>query len=268
MMAFLATAVSKSVSCTSRGKSGHSASAALPNRRSNSWVELFIITGPALFNAQLRSVQRPACDIHAPFCWESEPPLTFAHTPLPRSSSARLIPSIWVNCKTPCWTHNHHETSAPRQAGGSASIAVIRLPVNELSMNFASHRVDHGYLQVLVVPEALVAEVPDNFTAVRDRFRLCSKLGPDDIPMRDAIFHIEEELLHRITSADQSGVPAFVPGAVTPRQDNSRPGGYLANPPIPGSPPPLICHVPVPGQTDAPLQTSQTVDDSRMRRGV
>jgi len=41
-----ATAVSKRVSCTSRGKSDHNASTALSNKRSNSWVELFIIISP------------------------------------------------------------------------------------------------------------------------------------------------------------------------------------------------------------------------------
>ena len=135
----------------------------------------------------------------------------------PSSAGQRVanLPCIRVNCKTPCWTHNHHETGAPRQAGVPASIAVIRLPVDEFSMNLASQRVDHGYLQILVVAEALAAEVPDNFLAVRDRFRLCLELGPDDISVRDAVFHIEEEFLHRITSADQSGVPTFVPGAVT-----------------------------------------------------
>jgi len=38
---------------------------------------------------------RLACDTQAPLFWESEPPLTFAHMPPPKSSSARLSPSIW-----------------------------------------------------------------------------------------------------------------------------------------------------------------------------
>jgi hypothetical protein len=36
-----------------------------------------------------------ACDTHAPFCWESEPSTTFAHTPLPSNSIAALSPN---NC--------------------------------------------------------------------------------------------------------------------------------------------------------------------------
>jgi hypothetical protein len=40
---------------------------------------------------------RLACDTQAPLFWESEPPLTFAHMPLPKSSSARLSPSIWLS---------------------------------------------------------------------------------------------------------------------------------------------------------------------------
>ena len=35
-----------------------------------------------------------ACETHAPLFWKSEPPLTLAHTPLPKSSSATLSPSI------------------------------------------------------------------------------------------------------------------------------------------------------------------------------
>jgi hypothetical protein len=43
-----------------------------------------------------RNLHRLACDIHAPLFWESEPPPTFAHMPLPKSSRARLSPSICV----------------------------------------------------------------------------------------------------------------------------------------------------------------------------
>jgi hypothetical protein len=46
-----ATACSKRRSCTSRGRSGHKTSAALPNKRSNSCVELFI-TGPRCSRAR------------------------------------------------------------------------------------------------------------------------------------------------------------------------------------------------------------------------
>jgi hypothetical protein len=44
-----------------------------------------------------------ACATHAPLFWTSEPPLTFAHTPLPKSSSATLNPStsfIFNSCRT------------------------------------------------------------------------------------------------------------------------------------------------------------------------
>jgi hypothetical protein len=40
-----------------------------------------------------------ACDTHAPLFWESEPPPTFAHMPLPKSSKARLNPNIFVISK-------------------------------------------------------------------------------------------------------------------------------------------------------------------------
>jgi hypothetical protein len=73
---------------------------------------------------------------------------------------------------------------------------VIYFPVHELSMNFAPQRVDHGYFKVLIVAEALVAEVSGNFSAILDCFCLCFELDPDSISMGDAILHIEEELLH------------------------------------------------------------------------
>src|ERR1017187_8049025 len=79
---------------------------------------------------------------------------------------------------------------------GAALVAAILLAVDILSMNLAPQLVDHEYLQVLVVAQALIAEVPDNLVAVLDCLFLCFELGPDDIPMRDPIFHIEEEFLH------------------------------------------------------------------------
>src|SRR3954447_16637054 len=36
-----------------------------------------------------------ACDTQAPLFWYSEPSTTFAHTPLPNSSTARLSPNRW-----------------------------------------------------------------------------------------------------------------------------------------------------------------------------
>jgi len=80
--------------------------------------------------------------------------------------------------------------------GAAVLIAAIFYPVNELSMNFAPQRVDHGYLEILIVAEALVAEVSGNFSAMLDCFCLCCELHPNQISMRDAIFHIEEKLLH------------------------------------------------------------------------
>jgi hypothetical protein len=78
--------------------------------------------------------------------------------------------------------------------------------VNELSMNLTSQGVDDGYLKVLIVAETLVAEVLGNFFAMPNRFCLCLEFDPNCISMRDAIFHIEEKLLHAITSDDTNPV--------------------------------------------------------------
>jgi hypothetical protein len=63
-------------------------------------------------------------------------------------------------------------------------------------MYFAPKRIDHRYLEVLIVAEALVAEVLGNFSAMLNRLGICLEFDPNCIPMRDAIFHIEEKLLH------------------------------------------------------------------------
>ena len=164
-----------------------------------------------LFKKEAGNLHRLACDTHEPFSWESEPPLTFAHMPLPKSSRARPSPSIWFNCLL--LVGLTISITAPDDKGWrSTLIAVIFFPVNELSMNFAPQRVDHGYFKVLIVAEALAAEVPDNFPAVLNCFGLCIELGPDYIPVRDAIFHIEEKLLHRCyLRRHQSAVSVFVP---------------------------------------------------------
>jgi hypothetical protein len=67
-------------------------------------------------------------------------------------------------------------------------------------------RIDHRYLKVLVVAKALVAEVLDNFFAMPNRFGICLELDPNYIPMRDAILHVEEKLLHAITSQETNPV--------------------------------------------------------------
>jgi hypothetical protein len=74
--------------------------------------------------------------------------------------------------------------------------------VNKLAVNLSPKRVDHGYLKVLIVAEALVSEVLGNFFAMPDRFCIRLEFDPNCVSMRDAIFHIEEKLLHAITSQD------------------------------------------------------------------
>jgi hypothetical protein len=68
--------------------------------------------------------------------------------------------------------------------------------MNELAMNLAADRVDDGYLQFLVVSQAAVADVLRKLFAVLDRFGVARELNADAVPHRDAVFHIEEKLLH------------------------------------------------------------------------
>jgi hypothetical protein len=72
--------------------------------------------------------------------------------------------------------------------------------VNELAMDFPSSRVDDGYLKVLIVAQAVVAEMLRKLFAVRDSLKITVEIDPDPISKRDAILHIEKELLHCRTS--------------------------------------------------------------------
>jgi predicted anti-sigma-YlaC factor YlaD len=74
--------------------------------------------------------------------------------------------------------------------------AVGSIPVNELAMNFASQRVDDGYLKVLVVAEAVVAKVLRKHPGVRDCFNVAVELNSNPVSHWNAIFHIEEKRLH------------------------------------------------------------------------
>jgi hypothetical protein len=67
-------------------------------------------------------------------------------------------------------------------------------------MDFTPERVDDGYLKVLIVAQAVLAKVLCKLFAVLDALLVAFKVDPDPISERDAIFHIEKELLHCLTS--------------------------------------------------------------------
>jgi hypothetical protein len=86
------------------------------------------------------------------------------------------------------------------KANSRAMILIRLFPVNELAIDFPSSRVDHGYLKVMMLAQAVVAEMPRKLFAVRDSLKIAVEVDPDPISKRDAIFHIEKELLHCRTS--------------------------------------------------------------------
>jgi hypothetical protein len=93
--------------------------------------------------------------------------------------------------------------------------------VNEFAIYLAPKRIDHCYFEVLIVTEALVAKVLGNFPAMPNRFGVCVELDSHRISMRDAIFQIEEKLLHCCRLwGNQSGVPGFVPSEHHARSGN------------------------------------------------
>jgi hypothetical protein len=74
--------------------------------------------------------------------------------------------------------------------------ALLRLAVNKFAVNLSSTFVDNKYFKVLIVPQAVIAEVLRHFFAVLDCLRICLELDADAVPIRDAVFHIEKELFH------------------------------------------------------------------------
>jgi hypothetical protein len=73
---------------------------------------------------------------------------------------------------------------------------LFRLAVNKLAMNLPPVFVDNQYLEVLVVPQAVVAEVLRDLLAVTDRFGIGVELDADAVSHRDAVFHVEKEFSH------------------------------------------------------------------------
>jgi hypothetical protein len=68
--------------------------------------------------------------------------------------------------------------------------------MNVFAMNLATGRVDDRYLQILVVAQAVVAEVLSKLFAMIDRVGVGLEIDSDPVPERNAIFHIEKEFLH------------------------------------------------------------------------
>src|ERR1700730_7852896 len=85
--------------------------------------------------------------------------------------------------------------TAPRR-GKSGLPALFRLAVNKLAINLSS---EFGYnedFEVLIVPQTVIAEVKRHRFAVLDRISISVELQADAVSHRNAVFHIEKELLH------------------------------------------------------------------------
>jgi hypothetical protein len=98
------------------------------------------------------------------------------------------VPAIRADSLAP---RTHARPPAP------ACLFAAGFPVDELAMNFPSPRIDHGYLEVLVVTQALVTEMLGKRSAVLDCFNVGVELDSNPVSQWNAIFHIEEECLHR-----------------------------------------------------------------------
>jgi hypothetical protein len=72
--------------------------------------------------------------------------------------------------------------------------------VNEFAINLTSERIDDAYLKVFIVAQAVVAEVLSKLLAVRDGLKVAFEVDSDLVSHRNAILHVEKELLHCLTS--------------------------------------------------------------------
>ena len=72
--------------------------------------------------------------------------------------------------------------------------------MDELTMNLTSERVDDRYLKILIVGEAAITKMLRKLLAVLDSLQVAFEIDPDAISERDAVFHVEKEFLHGVTS--------------------------------------------------------------------
>ena len=68
--------------------------------------------------------------------------------------------------------------------------------MNKLAINLSADLVEDQYLKFLIVPQAVVAEIFRHRFAVRDCLGVGFKFDADAVSIRNAVFHIEKELLH------------------------------------------------------------------------
>ena len=69
--------------------------------------------------------------------------------------------------------------------------------MDEFAVNLPPDRVYDGYLKVLIVAQAIVAETLRKLFAMDNCLRVRFKFNADAIPHGNTIFHIEKECLHR-----------------------------------------------------------------------
>jgi hypothetical protein len=86
--------------------------------------------------------------------------------------------------------------------------------MNKLAINLSAYLVENQYFKFLVVPQAIVAEIFRHRFAVRDCLGVGFKFDADAVSIRNAVFHIEKELLH-------SGFPTCDERRIQRGPDNS-----------------------------------------------
>jgi len=104
--------------------------------------------------------------------------------------------------------------------------------MNELAMDLSAAAVNDRYFEVLIIPQAAIAEVLCKLFTVLDSLQVILKIDADPVSHRDAIFHIEKECLHyspltpirRIRNRSERD-PAAISHFLTTREPWRRPAG-------------------------------------------
>jgi hypothetical protein len=68
--------------------------------------------------------------------------------------------------------------------------------MDELAMNLATGRVDHGNLKILIVGKATIEKVPREDAAMCNRVGIRPEFDADPVSERNTVDHIEEKFRH------------------------------------------------------------------------
>ena len=120
-----------------------------------------------------------ACETHVPLFWESEPLPTFAHTPLPKSNSAMLSPSIcFIFELPPCRTHKSPTPEGFLARGTISELMVISIAERDRQRGRAGQNARISQNIIGISAKEKISWFPHVREGWRGPFRVESGSGP------------------------------------------------------------------------------------------